>query len=157
MQKLRARKGFTLVELLIVIVIIGILVGAMLLSSGSATDTAKASAIVSGLRNLKGAAIMFLADNIDMTESEISAAGISALAKYMDKDKDTVTTGFVLVADAAEGIFVGANVDGAGVRDKLAGQAKSAGLMNSHQERTDNEIADNLYTSADSVAYVRVR
>ena len=57
------RKGFTLVELLIVIVVIGILSAMMMLSSTEAVTSAKASNIVSNLRNLKTAALAYYADN----------------------------------------------------------------------------------------------
>ena len=70
------RKGFTLVELLIVIVIIGILAAAMLLSSGSATATAEASNIVSGLRSVQAAAMLFFAENMDDAGRFIANQGI---------------------------------------------------------------------------------
>ena len=60
-MKDRKRKGFTLVELLIVI-IIGILAGSMMLVAGSGTDKAEATKIVSDLRNMKSAALMYYAD-----------------------------------------------------------------------------------------------
>ncbi|MBQ6969090.1 MAG: prepilin-type N-terminal cleavage/methylation domain-containing protein, partial [Synergistaceae bacterium] len=53
------RKGFTLVELLIVIVVIGILSAMMMMSSTEATTSAKVTAIVSNLRNLKTAGLAF--------------------------------------------------------------------------------------------------
>ena len=62
------RKGFTLVELLIVIVVIGILSAMMMLSSTEAVTSANASNIVSNLRNLKTAALAFYVDNLDYLE-----------------------------------------------------------------------------------------
>jgi len=58
-------KGFTLVELLIVIIIIGILAGMMMLSTGGATAKAEATKIVSDMRNLKAAAIMVYAEDME--------------------------------------------------------------------------------------------
>ena len=55
----RKRKGFSLVELLIVIIIIGILASAMLLLMGTAEDKAEATAILSDMRSMKSAMIIF--------------------------------------------------------------------------------------------------
>lgn len=72
-------KGFTLVELLIVIIIIGILAGMMMLSTGGATAKAEATKIVSDMRNMKAAAIMVYADSNDWPSD------VASLDAYMDQ------------------------------------------------------------------------
>lgn len=56
------RKGFTLVEILIVIVIIGILAGSLLLIMGTARDNAEAARIISEMRTMKSAAVLYKSD-----------------------------------------------------------------------------------------------
>ena len=80
MKRNMKRRGFTLVELLIVIVVIGILSAMMMLSSTEAVTSAKASNIVSNLRNLKTAALAFYTDHMDMMEGVKSVAKDGATA-----------------------------------------------------------------------------
>lgn len=47
-----ARKAFTLVEMLIVIIVIGILAGLMMISSGSATDKAEETRCIADRRSI---------------------------------------------------------------------------------------------------------
>lgn len=56
---MKRREGFTLVELLIVIIIVGVLAGMMMLSSSGSTDQAEAMKIVSNLRSLKAAVVLY--------------------------------------------------------------------------------------------------
>lgn len=85
-KMLKKSKGFTLVELLIVIIIIGILAGMMMLASGSATDKAEATKIVSNLRNVKAAAIMYYADHNNWPSKDVAINdnSMSDVAKYLD-------------------------------------------------------------------------
>ena len=57
--------GFTLVELLIVIVVIGVLSAMMMLSSTEAVSSARASNIISNMRNIKTAVLSWYTDNLD--------------------------------------------------------------------------------------------
>lgn len=59
------RKGFTLMELLIVIVVIGILSAMMILSSTEAVTTAKATKIMADLTHIRKAVLAWYFDNMD--------------------------------------------------------------------------------------------
>jgi len=122
------RKGFTLVELLIVIIIIGILAGAMLLVMGSGTDSAEATKIVSDLRGLKSAALLYYGDH----PKQETAPTTEDLKKYMDRE-ETVLTDYETVNVSADSSWWVANnskkpIESPGVRQKLEDRQKEAAL-----------------------------
>ncbi|NLL36970.1 MAG: prepilin-type N-terminal cleavage/methylation domain-containing protein [Fretibacterium sp.] len=130
---MKMRKGFTLVELLIVIVIIGILAAAMLLSTGSATASAQAATIISDMRSLKSACLLLYADSMDDANlvSTIATDKIKVLHKYIDNpDKfktDGDPAGLEVGVDGKWWISYKSPVD-AQVQEKLEAKAGSTGL-----------------------------
>ena len=80
------RKGFTLVELLIVIAILGTLSAAMTVSSGSANAAAKASTIYANINTIKTAAILYqLQEGNQFKESKVTKANLQT-AELLDLD-----------------------------------------------------------------------
>lgn len=121
----RKMRGFTLVELLIVIIIIGILAGALLLVAGAGTDKANATRIVSNLRNAKAAMLMVYADYSGWTDQ------IDSLDDYMEAT--FVSTDYDIVSNDS-GLFLGYDGDTSGlltsgVVEKLALMADEVGLV----------------------------
>ena len=80
---MKEHKGFTLIELLIVIVVMGILASMMMLSSSESVSTARASNIISSLRNFSMAAMAYYTDNMDT---------FGKTPGYLKDDSDTLTT-----------------------------------------------------------------
>ncbi|MBQ7168613.1 MAG: type II secretion system protein [Synergistaceae bacterium] len=131
-----ARKGFTLVELLIVIVVIGILSAMMMLSSNEAVTTARANNVASNLRNLKTAALAYYTDHITDTEADNF--------KLADKKDDIFgyLSGKTEIPDKGDYSFIANNgkwyvqyefkttmTGEVKIREKLAGRTKALGLM----------------------------
>jgi len=120
MMKSMKRKGFTLVELLIVIVIIGILAGAMMMLMGSSTDKAEATKIISDLRTMKGAVLQFYADNSGYPTAA------SDLSPYVDKDLSGSDYALVTSGDSP---YVGKVVPSNGAGEKLAETVSNDNLI----------------------------
>ena len=89
----KARKGFTLVELLIVVAILGILSVSMMMSVGGTTAKAKAATIAANFDSIRTAAVAYYATNINnsgLASTDLSAANTDPLnfSKYMSKWSD---------------------------------------------------------------------
>ena len=149
---LKARKGgFTLVELLIVIMIIAILAGMMMLATGAATDTAEATRIINDLRATKAAGILLFMDEGQSwawaKNGAVDPDTLTSLDYYMDRPlfdgSDKLYTPYIITGVTIKDSS-GANTDRTGkvllgfqisnstfsssVRDKLAKNSVRSGL-----------------------------
>jgi general secretion pathway protein G len=109
------KSGFTLVELLIVTVIIGILAGMMMLTMGSATDGAEASKLINDLRLLKSASLLYFFD-WDRWPSEASTGSLTdsvqtSLEAYMDKPFSLNYKGGIRVGRSGDRVLYGLSPD----------------------------------------------
>ncbi len=181
------RKGFTLVELLIVIALIGIMASAMMISGFEAVSTGNANKIINNMLQLKTATYAWYKDNIsrivpdgsgykirtkgtDQNFSSFVASHKSEILAYLDNSESITLLGknetpneqgdYTLIAvDNARKWYVCCNLGGGGygagdsdnsVRKKLAGRAKSLGLLGKANV-ADETFEGESYTDADFV------
>ena len=157
------RRGFTLVELLIVIVVIGVLSAMMMLSSTEAVSSAKASNIISNLRNWKTAALAWYADHLDTADASGFALGNT------DKKSTSKDIGKYLNSENAPGydvqgsiagtwyvIYDGADAKNSSVVDKLNSRRSSVGIAGTATSK-DYSNTGNAITTSTGKVYMYVR
>ena len=143
----RKSKGFTLVELLIVVIIIGILAGMMMLSTGSATAKAEAAKIVANMRNMKSAAVMVYADSNEWPTA------IASLDEYIDQKLEG--TNYTLESDGAYIKFDVKKVDDK-VQESL-GKLASTGVALYTSAKSGDITSSDIYKDGDTGIYMPVK
>ena len=164
------RRGFTLVELLIVIAILGALASLMTLSGTNATASANATKIINNLQTMKSAALMFYSDYKDSSDADLTKAdfeGVSndyfdvatlkELRKSYGLDMTTASgndpskwyVGYVFAEDAA--------ADDAMIKKLLKARAANAGLWGTSDTAITAPSSETEFTTTHTAVYIRVR
>ena len=136
------RKGFTLVELLIVILIIGILAANVSLINKKATSSAKVSTIVNNLNTLKTAGMLYYMDHMYSKDTEMTTDSLMKTSPdYLgDAAKGMIAYGYgvATVTNQPKKWYVYYNLnhdtvksdpDITDIKSKLAAQASTSGLL----------------------------
>ena len=140
------RKGFTLVELLIVLAVLGSLSAMMTGASSDAIDTSTASAILGNLRTLKAAAFEMymekpevastatIKDDTSITIGTEAKAVKEILGEYVGK-KTIGTKYHIIGSSSAWYVYYELDADeNTNVRAKLKAKAEDAGLWGTDTE-----------------------
>jgi general secretion pathway protein G len=140
----RRKRAFTLIELLIVIIIIGILSGLLLIAVESGQNKARATKIVSNLRNAKAAAILSFSDN----NAWPPEGDASSLDEYLDRSLSSSGSYDIRVVNSGDKTshYVGYKNNNElteGVRQKLETMRKKAAVPLVNSDGTEYLAGDN--------------
>lgn len=113
------RKGFTLVEILITIVITGILAGILLLSSGNSIDKASAARITEDMKTIRTAVQMYMADHGNRWP-----ANLEELRSYLDRDPVPGLGGYTIENQDNQILWLSADLNDRGVMSSFAFRAE---------------------------------
>ena len=150
------RKGFTLVELLIVIVVIGILSGIMMFSSSKATSTARANTIIKNLKNLSIAAMTLYLDSPDIGRDIASNVLKRRVLEYTTNGNASAFNDYMVSNDNGTwwaGCPVPSNTE---VAAKLTSRADIANLKGSENTNTHPTEASLDY-NGEAVVWTLIR
>lgn len=140
-------RGFTLVEVLISVIIIGILAGGFMLTFGSTSDKADAVKIISDMKTMSKASLFYFADREEWPSNK------EELEDYLDRnlvETDKVSYDVAFISDK---LYIQATLPDysqEGIKEKLASMAQKTGLF----QRKDDSVE--TYESTSTVAYVPV-
>ena len=79
------RRGFTLVELLVVMVIIGILAGMLILVVGASSDKAEVAKLINDMNNVKYASLLYYANHAVWPQPGNALGWTASLDKFLDR------------------------------------------------------------------------
>ena len=89
MLRLRGvQHGFTLVELLIIMVIVGILAGLLILAVGASSDKAEVAKLVNDINNVKYASLLYYANYATWPQPGNPSGWSVSLDKFLDRSLD---------------------------------------------------------------------
>lgn len=152
-------KGFTLMEMMIVIAVMGILASMMMMSSSESISTARASSIVTNLRNFSMAAMAYYTNNIDRfgKEPDFLKDNPAKLKEnvevYMHNEGKIPDEPNIIIYNDSGTWWAGYNlttaIDNDKVRDKLQGRSESANLIGTNSDAPPAK-SDGKYPAYDS-------
>ncbi len=159
------REAFTLVELLVVGIIVGLIAGMLLLSAGTAADSAKAVRVISEVKTMRSVALLYKADHGDWPVwIHVEGTGYTALfsTSGLPSDYSDLITmgdgywiGAMKGADGAAYAVAYVNDLSAGVREVLEKKSLDAGLcgemLSGAMTSTVQEIAASPYKAEHDV------
>lgn len=113
------KRGFTLVEILITIVITGILAGTLLLSGGNSIDKASAARVTEDMKTIRTAVQMYMADHGNRWPDNLEG-----LRPYLDRDPSSGPGRYALENQDDRILWLKTDLNDRGVMNRFAFRAE---------------------------------